>query len=60
MAAISQTTFSSAFPWMKTRILNKISMKYVPQGLIDYMAALVQMMAWHQTGDKPLPEPMMV
>ena len=30
MAAISQTIFSSAFPW----ISNKISLKYIPQGLI--------------------------
>ena len=40
-------------------ILNKISLKYVPWGLIDNMAALVQIMAWRQTGDKPLSEPML-
>ena len=37
-------------------ILNKISLKYVPYGLIDSMTALVQIMAWCQTSDKPLSE----
>ena len=40
-------------------IFNKISLKYVPLGLTDNMAALVQIMAWCQTGDKPLSETMM-
>ena len=35
-------------------ILNKISLKYVPWGPIDNMAALVQIMAWRRIGDKPL------
>ena len=37
-----------------------ISLKFVSKGLIDNMAALVQIMAWHRSGDKPLSEPMMV
>ena len=41
-------------------ILNKISLKYVPWGLIDNMAALAQLMAWHRIGDKPLSVPMLV
>ena len=41
-------------------ILKKISLIYVPDGLISNMAALVQIMAWCQTGDKPLSEPMLV
>ena len=28
-------------------------------GLIDNKSALVQVIAWRRTGDKPLPEPMM-
>ena len=32
---------------------------FVPKGLIDNKAALVQVMAWHRTGDKPLFEPML-
>ena len=35
-------------------------MKYVLVGPIDNNPALVQMMAWHQTGAKPLSEPMVV
>ena len=40
-------------------ILTKISLSYVPYGLIDNMAALVQIMAWHQPGYKPLSEQVM-
>ena len=40
-------------------ILIKISLKFVPNGPIDIMLALVQIMAWRQTGNKPLSEPMM-
>ena len=38
----------------------KISLKFVPEGPINNILAMVQLMAWHQTGDKPLSEPMMV
>ena len=41
------------------RILIQISLKFVPKSPIDNKPALVQVMAWRQTGDKPLPEPMM-
>ena len=34
----------------------KISLKFVPKGPINNIPALVQMMAWHQLGDKPLSE----
>ena len=43
----------------KVRISIKISLKFVPKGPIDNKSALVQVMAWHRTGDKPLPEPML-
>ena len=33
--------------------------KFVPKGPIDNNSAWVQVMAWRQTGDMPLPEPMM-
>ena len=36
-----------------------ISLKFVPKGPIDYKSALVQVMAWHRTGEKPLPELML-
>ena len=41
-------------------IFIKISLKFVPNGPINNIPALVQIMAWHRSGDKPLSEPMMV
>ena len=41
-------------------ILNKISLKYVLWGLIDNMAALIQIMASRRRGGKPLSEAMLV
>ena len=38
----------------------KISLKFVPRGPISNIPALVQIMAWRRSGDKPLSEPMMV
>ena len=38
----------------------KISLKFVPKVWMDNIPALVQIMAWHRPGDKPLSEPMMV
>ena len=37
-----------------------ISLKFVPSGPINNIAALVQIMAWRRPGDKPLSEPMLV
>ena len=42
------------------RISIKISLKFVPKGPINNIAALVQIMAWRRSGDKPLSESMMV
>ena len=63
MDAISQTTLSNAFSWLKmldVRISINISLKYVPRGLINNIPALIQIMAWRRPGDKPLSEPMVV
>ena len=38
----------------------KISLKFVPKDPINNIPALVQIMAWRRSGDKPLSEPMMV
>ena len=38
----------------------KISLKFVPKGLINNNPALVQIMAWRRSGDKPLSETMLV
>ena len=40
-------------------IPNRISLKLVPRGPIENKQALIQVMAWRQTGDKPLPELML-
>ena len=37
----------------------KISLKFVPEGPINNIPALVEIMAWCRPGDKPLSEPMM-
>ena len=34
-------------------------LKCIPNTSIDNKSALVQVMAWQRTGDKPLPEPVM-
>ena len=36
----------------------KNSLKFVPNGPINNVSALVQIMAWGREGDKPLSEPM--
>ena len=41
-------------------VLFKISLIYVRKGPIDNIRALVQIMAWRRSGDKPLSEPMMI
>ena len=38
----------------------KISLNFVPEGRINNILALVQIMAWRRQGDKPLSEPLMV
>ena len=38
----------------------EFSLKFVPKDPINNIPALVQIMAWHLAGDKPLSEPMMV
>ena len=54
MATISQATFQDAFSWMK---MQEFRLGF--QVWINNIPALVQTMAWHQPGDKPLSEPMM-
>ena len=38
----------------------KISLKFVPKGQMNNIPALVHVMPWHQSGDRPLYEPVMV
>ena len=53
-------TFKRIFLTENIGISIKISLKFVPKGLINNIPALVQIMAWRRPGDKPLSEPMMV
>ena len=60
MAAIlADDIFKWIFLNENSRIPIQISLKFVPKSPIDNKSALVQVMAWCWTGDKPLPEPMM-
>ena len=52
--------FKCIFMNEKFCILIKISLKLVPNDLIDNKTALIQVMAWRRAGDKPLPEPMLM
>ena len=52
--------FKCIFMNEKFCISIRISLKFVPKGRIDNKAALVQVMAWHQTGNRPLTEPMLI
>ena len=52
--------FKCIFLNWNTWIPIKISLKFVPQGPINNILALVQIMAWRRPGDKPLSWPMMV
>ena len=53
-------TFKRIFLNENIRITIKISLQFAPKGPINNIPALVQIMAWRQSGDKPLSEPMMV
>ena len=46
--------------WGWDKFWNEHSRKYTSQGLIDSMAALVEVEAWCRRGDKPLSETLMV
>ena len=56
----SDDSFKCIFLNENVWISIKISLKFVPKGLINNIPALVQIMAWRHLGNKPLSEPMMV
>ena len=57
MATISQATFWNAY----SRMYFELNLTEVfPEGAVYNKSALVQIMAWHPTGDKPLLEPMLI
>ena len=56
MAAIlADDIFNCIFLNENGRIPIQIPLKYVPRSPINNKTALVQVMAWRRTGDKPLP-----
>ena len=58
MAAISQTTFSNAFSWMK---MYEFRLRFHLSLFLRFESTIFhQIMAWCRPGDKPLSEPMMV
>ena len=56
---LADDIFNCIFLNENDRIPIQISLRYVPRSPIDNKSALVQVMAWRRTGEKPLPEPMM-
>ena len=56
----AEDTFQRIFLNGNVRISITISLKFLPNVPINNITALVQIMAWRRSGDKPLSEPMMV
>ena len=56
----SRRHFRTHFLERKCYNLINDSLKFVPDGPINNFPVLVQIMAWHRPGDKPLSEPMMI
>ena len=60
MAAIlADDNFKCIFFDEYYRILIRISQKFVPRSAINNKPAMIQVMAWRQRGDKPLPKLML-
>ena len=55
-AILADDIFNCIFLNENDRIPIQISLNYITGSPIDKKSALVQLMAWRQTGDKPLPE----
>ena len=58
-AIVADNIFKCIFLNENDKIPIQISLKLLPRYPIDNKPALVPVMAWRRTGDKPLPEPMM-
>ena len=54
---LTDDNFKCIFLNKNDRILIRIWLKFVPKSPIDNVPALVQVMAWRRTGNKPLPGP---
>ena len=61
MDAISQTTFSNTFSWMKIfEFRLTFHWSLFPRFQLANVPALVQLMAWRRPGDMPLSEPVII
>ena len=59
MATNVAGNFKCIFLNENDKIPIRISLKFVLKSPIDNKPALVQIIAWRRTGDRPLPEPML-
>ena len=57
---LADDVFQCTFLYENVWISLKVSLKFVPEVPINNIPALVQIMAWCRSGDKPLSESMMV
>ena len=60
LASVLNLTLKCIFLNENVVISIKISLKFIPKGPINNIPPLVQIMAWHRPGDKPLSEPMII
>ena len=58
-AILADANFKCIFLYEYDRIPIQISLRFAFRSSMDNKPALVQVMAWHQIGDKPLSEPML-
>ena len=56
---LANNTYKCIFLNENDRISIRISLKFVLRSPSDNKPALIQVMAWRRTGDKPLPELML-
>ena len=56
---LTDDIFKCMFLNENDRITIQITLKFIPRGPIDNKPALVQVMAWRRTGNKPLNKPML-
>ena len=59
-AILADDNFKCIFLNENHRIPIRISLQFVPRSPIDNKPAYFQVMAWRRTGNKPLPEIMLI
>ena len=58
-ADLADDNFECIFFNENDRIPIRFSLKFIPRSPIDNKPALIQVMAWRRTGNKPSPEPLL-